>query len=81
MREEPNYYIPQAMSNRILSRNEEMLLDFCKIPRTRDEVISFMGFSRYYTMSRIVKPLVEKGLLKMSLPDKPKSTQQRYYTE
>ena len=54
------------------------LLDFCAIPRTREEIIHFTGFSRFYSMNKIVQPLVEKGTLKMSIPDKPKSPKQTY---
>lgn len=63
-----------------LKERERELLEFCTMPRSREEIIRFMGFSRYYTMNSIVKPLVEAGLLEMSHPDKPKSPLQRYST-
>lgn len=37
-----------------------------------------MGFSQFYTMGKIVKVLVNKGLLKMSEPNRPKSQSQKY---
>ncbi len=57
---------------------EENLLEFCCIPRSREEITEYMGFSRYYVMEKIVKPLLESGLLEMTIPDKPKSKKQRY---
>lgn len=54
------------------------VLEFCSIPRSRAEIIEFTGFSRYYTMNSIVQPLIDQELLKMSLPDKPKSPNQTY---
>ncbi|MCD8133718.1 MAG: putative DNA binding domain-containing protein [Clostridiales bacterium] len=57
---------------------EESLLDFCKTPRSREEVTEFMGFSRYYVMEKIIKPLLASGQLEMTIPDKPKSKKQRY---
>lgn len=57
---------------------EELLLDFCKTPRSREEITEFMGFSRYYVMETFVKPLLESGQLEMTIPDKPKSKKQRY---
>lgn len=52
--------------------------EYCRVPRSRDEIINFTGKSRYYTMSAIVRPLIEQGKLKMTLPEKPKSSRQRY---
>lgn len=54
------------------------ILDFCSIPRTRAELEKFTGYSRYYTMSNIVQPLIEDGSLKLTIPDKPKSSNQKY---
>lgn len=69
------------MKNGYYSENEDlsdMLVEFCKVPRSRAELISFTGKSRTYTMSQMIQPLVEKGILKLTLPDKPKSSKQRY---
>lgn len=69
------------MKNGYYSENEDlsdMLVEFCKVPRSRAELISFTGKSRTYTMSQIIQPLVEEGILKLTLPDKPKSSKQRY---
>jgi len=56
----------------------ESLVAFCSVPRTRAELTDFTGFSRFYTMDSIVQPLLESGRLKMTLPDKPKSSKQTY---
>lgn len=56
------------------------LLVFCKTPRSRDEIASHLGLSRYYTMKEIVNPLIEKGSLTMTIPEKPKSKKQKYVT-
>lgn len=57
---------------------EERLLEFCTVPRSRQEIIAFLGFSRYYSMSKIVQPLIDDGKIALTLPDKPKSSKQRY---
>lgn len=54
------------------------ILSFCETPRTRSELIEFTGMSRYYTMSALIQPLVDDGKLKLTIPDKPKSSKQRY---
>lgn len=56
----------------------DSVLEFCCIPRTRAELIAFTGKSRTYTMAQIIQPLIDDGRLKMTLPEKPKSSRQKY---
>jgi len=56
----------------------ERILAFCETPRSRDELAAFTKFSRYYTMSKIVKPLIDAKKIKLTMPDKPKSPNQKY---
>ena len=58
--------------------SEESILEFCAVPRSRAELIAFTGKSRTYTMANVVNPLIEAGKLKMTLPEKPKSSKQKY---
>lgn len=62
--------------------NEADLLAFCKTPRTRAELEEhFKGrLSINYLMTNIVRPLVESGKIRLTIPDKPKSKKQRYYS-
>jgi len=60
---------------------EENLIAFCKTPRTRDEIANYLGKTQYYAIKTFVDPLIEKGQLKMTIPDKPKSRNQKYYSE
>ena len=57
---------------------DERLLEFCEQPRSRQEIIDFLGFSRFYSMSKIVQPLLDAHKLALTMPDKPKSSKQRY---
>lgn len=58
---------------------EEELLRFCALPRSRQEIASFLSIkSVAYAVTTYVTPLVEKGLLTLSLPDRPRSPKQRY---
>ena len=56
---------------------EDSILAFCEIPRSRSELIEFTGKSRNYVF-KLISPLVECGKLKLTMPDKPKSSNQRY---
>lgn len=60
-------------------RHVDSILEFCSIPRSRAELTAFTGKSRYYTMSHIVQPLIDQGKLLLTIPDKPKSANQKYY--
>ncbi len=69
------------MKNGYYSENvslAEAIVEFCSIPRTRAELIAFTGKSRTYTMSQLVQPLVDNGSLKLTLPQKPKSSKQKF---
>ena len=56
----------------------DSLVEFCSTPRTRAEIVDFVGKSKNHVMSQIVAPLVADGNLKMTIPDKPKSSNQRF---
>ena len=69
------------MKNGLYSDEEpadESVVEFCSIPRTRAEIVDFIGKSKNYVMSKIVNPLVKGGKLRMTIPDKPKSPNQRF---
>lgn len=54
---------------------------FCaEEPRSRQEIAGLVGVQAPYAMRRYVKPMVEAGLLELTLPDIPKSSYQRYTT-
>ena len=63
------------------SSGEPYLLAFCKTPRSRQEIADYLGVKTvFYVMQHYVKPLLESGQLVMTIPEKPKSRNQRYYT-
>ena len=60
----------------------ETLLAFCAKPRTRQEIGEFLKVkTTFYVMKRYVQPLLDQGKLAMTLPDHPKSRNQRYYAK
>lgn len=65
-----------------ISNADEELLRFCKTPRTRREICDYLGIrSVAYAMRTRVMPLVQSNRLKMSIPDKPKSEKQKFFTD
>jgi len=55
------------------------ILNFCKVPRSREEIQKYTDIkNRDYFRKDILNPLIEQGLLKLTIPDKPKSHKQKY---
>lgn len=54
---------------------------FCVTPRSRKEICAFLGLSSSaYAIKKHVQPLIDAGVIRMTLPEKPKSSKQMYYT-
>ena len=57
------------------------LILFCRTPRTRKEICDYLGLNSVtYAIQTYVMPLVERGIIKMSIPDKRKSPKQLFYS-
>ena len=56
----------------------QAVIQYCSVPRSREELVAFTGKSRFFTMSSIMKPLIEQGLIRLTIPEKPKSANQRF---
>lgn len=58
---------------------KEPLLEFCRTPKTRREIADYLGINTvFYVMQHYVQPLLENGKLEMTIPEKPKSRNQKY---
>ena len=59
----------------------EKLIRFCVKPKARAELAKELNLSSIsYMMSRYINPLLKSGKLKMTIPGKPKSRNQKYYS-
>lgn len=59
---------------------KETIIEFCKEPRTRQKLITLSGLSRYQLMEKYIQPLIEQGIIAYTIPDKPKSKNQKFVT-
>ena len=56
-----------------------MTLEFCKEPRSLKEIMQFLGLKhRPNFIENVLNPLFKAGLLKRTIPDKPRSKFQKY---
>lgn len=58
----------------------DAIRSFCEVPRSRGEVGEHFGVGTSYVSARYLMPLVRDGVLKMTIPDKPRSKNQRFVT-
>ena len=73
-----------SLFNDKMSRNQindtlRSVLEFCEIPRSKKEISEKMGIkTESYVKRTYIDPLLEKGLLEMTIPAKPGSRKQKY---
>ena len=61
--------------------DEKGLIEFCRTARTRTEIIEYLAISSgQYALRRYLNPLVEAKAILLTMPDKPRSPNQKYLT-
>ena len=81
-----NYNYSESKSNLTNDAAQESIFDkileFCVIPKSRKEICEHLGYKNLTYFSRhFLKPLIEQGKLKLTIPDKPNSKMQKYVSE
>ena len=68
------------IEQRVQSINS-LIISFCDIERTKQEIANQCGYSNITKFTnRYIKPLIESGQLRMTIPEKPNSRLQKYIT-
>lgn len=57
---------------------ETKIIEYCIKPRTRQEIVDYMDLSYFYAINELLKGLIEKGKIKLTIPEKPRSAKQKY---
>lgn len=61
------------------AHDEDGLLGFCRVPRTRAEILAHLQVGSWpYAFQRYIQPLLKDGLLQLTIPGKPRSHSQKY---
>ena len=62
-----------------ISDVQRKMLEFCTVPRSMTELQDNLGFSnRSYFKAKTLDPLIDARLVKMTNPDKPRASNQKY---
>ncbi len=70
-----------AALHTVTAADPKHLLDFCQQPRSRAEILAHIGItSEQYAIATYLLPLVEAGLIRRTIPDRPRSRKQQYVT-
>ena len=63
------------------AEKQRLTLIYCRMPRSREEIQKHLGMKhRQYFRVHILNPLIEQDLLKLTIPEKPNSPNQKYIT-
>ena len=55
------------------------ILRFCSTPKSRGEILKNLGYKNHFdNYKRHIKPVLDNNLIEMTIPDKPKSKNQKY---
>ena len=69
----------QAGTKLGLSRDQAQVLEIANVPRSIQELMAPSGrTNRTKFRDQVLRPLFDAGLLELTIPDKPRSPQQRY---
>lgn len=64
-----------------LPASTRKILAYCQQPRSRSDIAALLEQDNpYYVARRYIKPLVEQGMLELTMPESPRSKNQRYVT-
>lgn len=59
--------------------NINKILKYCEMPRSKKEIMRYVGLShKVHFEKRYLYPLMKKGKIAMTIPDKPTSRNQKY---
>lgn len=60
---------------------QDKILVFCREPRSKAEIMEHCGYKDTKNfVQKYLRPLLDSGVLQMTIPDKPRSKNQKYIT-
>ena len=76
----PERVLPQNYMKTAPWTVKDRIVRYCREPRTKAEKAEMIGIGTpYYVMAKYIAPLIEEGVISMTIPEKPRSKNQKYY--
>ncbi len=71
----------ECVDGAIDSARVKRIVDFCKQPKSRRQIQEYVKIKSVRDFNkRILEPLLTSGVLKRTIPDKPTSPKQKYFS-
>ena len=62
-------------------KTSDEILAFCSVPHSKAEIATHCGYKNTKNFTqKYLRPLLDSGALRMTIPDKPNSRNQKYIT-
>ena len=62
-----------------LTKSQKDIVNFCSVPRAAQEILDRIGVSNQTrTRKKYIQPLLDMGVLEMTIPEKPNDRNQKY---
>lgn len=81
----PSNIDEKALSNQVGKRKARLegkqkdIINFCSVPRTAQEIFDRIGVKKIYrAQQRYIQPLLDLGLIEMTIPENPRDRNQKY---
>ena len=79
--EEVETVVEETVPNTKADKDTNVLVRFCKEPKSRQEIAAFLGLKTIHHVSNTyIDPLVRENKLHMTIPEHPKSKNQKFYS-
>ena len=77
----PTEQVTEQVTGQVTGQVAGQVLRFCETPRKASEIRESLGLRHRETfVNDYLRPLLDKGWLEATIPDKPRSSKQRYRT-
>ena len=61
---------------------QDKIIKYCRLPRSKKEIAAFLGYKDVKSFAKNhLKPLLKEGKIEMTIPEKPSSRNQKYFSK